>query len=329
LQTFKSFEEILYTVNEGSFENIALRLFRLQASKNQIYRQFINHLGVEPAAVSRLDDIPFLPISFFKTHAVQSDVWAPEVVFTSSGTTGATTSSHAVKSNAFYLSNSERIFTEFFGPVSNYHVLALLPSYLERTGSSLIAMADYFIKESKSPHSGFYLNNYDALAAKIRELQTDSKKIFLIGVSFALLDLADRFDLDMSNAIVMETGGMKGRRAELTREELHTYLMQRFHVGKIHSEYGMTELLSQGYSTGDGIFKTPTWMKILIRDMNDPFAGKENGQTGGINVIDLANIYSCAFIETQDLGKVYQDGNFEVLGRIDNSDARGCNLLVE
>jgi len=329
LQTFKSFEGILYTVNEASFEDIALALFHLQASRNRIYGQFIDHLGVEPASVNKLSDIPFLPISFFKTHDIQSDVWTPDVVFTSSGTTGSITSSHQVHDKSFYLSNTERIFEKFFGPISDYHVLALLPSYLERKGSSLIAMADYFIRESKSPHSGFYLNNYEALAAKIRDLKGSSKKVFLLGVSFALLDVAEQFELDLSNGIVMETGGMKGRRAELTREELHAFLKQRFHVDSIHSEYGMTELLSQGYSFGNGIFNTPPWMKVLIRDMNDPFAAKEIGQTGGINVIDLANIYSCAFIETQDLGKVYQNGSFEVLGRIDNSDARGCNLLVE
>lgn len=329
MQTFKSFEEVLYTVNEGNFENIALALFRLQAGKNRIYSQFINHLGVEPDAVNTLGDIPFLPISFFKTHTVQSDVWTPDVVFTSSGTTGSTISHHAVKEKTFYLSNTERIFTQFFGPISDYHVLALLPSYFEREGSSLIAMADYFIRESKSPHSGFYLNNYEALVAKIKDLDSSRQKVFLLGVSFALLDVAEQFELDLSNGIVMETGGMKGRRAELTRQELHTFLKQRLHVEAIHSEYGMTELLSQGYSSGNGIFNTPSWMKVIIRDMNDPFGRKENGQTGGINVIDLANIYSCAFIETQDLGKVYQNGSFEVLGRIDNSDARGCNLLVE
>jgi hypothetical protein len=329
LQTFKSFETILYTVNEGSFENIALDLFRFQVARNKVYREFINHLGVDSESVKTLDEIPFLPISFFKTHMVLSGSALPDVVFTSSGTTGNLTSRHAVTDKAFYLLNTKKIFNEFFGPLSDYHILALLPSYLERDGSSLIAMADYFIRQSNSPHSGFYLHDVDALVSKINELKEGTRKIFLLGVSFALLDMAENHELEMSNNIVMETGGMKGRRAELTREELHAFLRQRFHTDRIHSEYGMTELLSQGYSLGRGIFKTPPWMKILIRDVNDPFARKENGQTGGMNVIDLANIHSCAFIETQDLGKVHENGSFEVLGRIDNTDARGCNLLVE
>ena len=329
MQTFKSFEEILYTVNEASFESIALELFRLQSSENDTYRSYISHLGVEPASVKTISAIPFLPIAFFKNHPIKSGAWSPDIVFTSSGTTGSVTSSHYVKDKMFYLSNTEKIFNRFFGEVSDYHFLALLPSYLEREGSSLIAMADYFIKASKSPHSGFYLNNYQELADKISKLRDNKKKVFLLGVSFALLDLAEQFKLDLSDCIVMETGGMKGRRAELTREELHTYLSQRFRIKTIFSEYGMTELLSQAYSIGNGLFKAPPWMKILIRDMNDPFAPKEIDRTGGINIIDLANVYSCAFIETQDLGKVNEQGNFEVLGRMDNSDVRGCNLLVE
>ena len=329
MHTFKSFTQILSTVNEGNFTNIALDVFRRQSVQNKLYAEFINHLGVDPFRVESLSEIPFLPISFFKTHVIRTGDWQPQVTYTSSGTTGMVTSRHDVQDEKFYLAHATNIFTRFFGPVSHYHFLALLPSYLEREGSSLIAMANHFIQQSGSPHSGFYLNNYDDLAAKISLLRHSGKKVFLLGVSFALLDLAEKYAPDLSTCIVMETGGMKGRRAELTREEMHTFLKQKFNVTEIHSEYGMTELLSQAYSFGNGVFECPDTLKIQIRDINDPLSRKENGKTGGINVIDLANFHSCAFIETQDLGRVHQNGSFEILGRIDNSDARGCNLLVE
>jgi len=327
LKTFKSFEEVLYGVNDGNFEDIALQLFRFQVENNTVYRDFVTHLRRDQA--NSLEEIPFLPISFFKTHNIQTGTWIPETTFTSSGTTGQTASRHLVKSSAWYLGHTERIFHQFFGPLGNYHVLALLPSYMEREGSSLVAMADYFIRKSNSVYSGFYLNHHEALVTKLLELKSSDKKVVLLGVTFALLDLAETYAVDLSHCLIMETGGMKGKRPELTREEVHRYLCSRFNVPSILSEYGMTELLSQAYSFGRGRFLAPPAMKMVIRDINDPFDRVRMGQTGAINVIDLANIYSCAFIETQDLGKTHQDGSFEVLGRMDNSDVRGCNLLVE
>jgi len=326
VQTFKDFEAVLSQINDLDYESIALKLFRFQFEHNKIYRDFVSQGSREP--VTSLDRIPFLPISFFKTHDVKTGTWIPGEVFSSSGTTGTTTSRHAVKDVSFYLANTERIFRQFFGALEDFHVLALLPSYLEREGSSLVTMADYFIRKSGSEHSGFYLNNLAELNAKLAVLKSENKKIILLGVTFALLELAEKYPQDLSHCVIMETGGMKGRRKEIIREELHAFLGSSFSVSRIHSEYGMTELLSQGYSLGNGLFKSGAGMKILIRDLNDPYRLEKQGKTGGINVIDLANIYSCAFIETEDLGKVNQDGYFEVLGRMDNSDIRGCNLLL-
>jgi len=328
LDTYKSFEDSLYSVNEYNFEDIALKLFRFQAQNNEIYREYLRYLNCEQNAIRSLEEIPFLPISFFKTQSVKTGVWIAETEFTSSGTSLTSTSKHLVKDLDFYLRLSEQIFEKFYGASEKYHILALLPSYLERTGSSLIAMIQHLIAKSNSVHSGFYLNNYDELVQKIEFLKEGEKKIIIWGVSFALLDLAEAFQLDLSQCIVMETGGMKGRRKEWTRQDLHGYLTHRFNVKAIHSEYGMTELFSQAYSSGGGYYKTPPWMKVMIRDINDPFSVVK-GKVGAIKVIDLANFYSCAFIETQDLGRIDQNGMFEVLGRIDNSDSRGCNLLVE
>jgi len=328
LDTYKSFEDSFYSVNEDNFRDIALRLFRFQAQNNQVYGQYLKYLNCKPEEILTLEKIPFLPISFFKTQSVKTGVWMAETEFTSSGTTGITTSKHPVKDLNFYLRLSEQIFERFYGAVEKYHILALLPSYLERSGSSLIAMIQHLINKSNSVHSGFYLNNYGELVQKIEFLKGGGKKIILWGVSFALLDLAEAFELDLSECIVMETGGMKGRRKEWTRQDLYEYLTHRFNVKAIHSEYGMTELFSQAYSSNGGYYKNPPWMKVLIRDINDPFL-IVTGKAGVINVIDLANFHSCAFIETQDLGRIDQKGSFEVLGRIDNSDLRGCNLLVE
>lgn len=317
----------MYSVNEGNFEDIALQLFHFQAQNNQVYHQYLHYLNCKTDQIRSLPEIPFLPISFFKSHIVKTDFWQPEITFTSSGTTGMLTSKHEVLDLSFYLNLSEHIFTLFYGPPSDYHFLALLPSYLEREGSSLIAMMDHFIKQSKSEHSGFYLHNLDELANKLRVLKRDKRKVILWGVSFALLDLAEAYQLDLSDYIVIETGGMKGRRKEWIREELHKYLDDRFNLPTIHSEYGMTELMSQAYSSGNGYYQCPPWMKVMVREINDPFSNV-NGKTGSIKVVDLANFHSCAFIETQDLGQIDQNGNFEVLGRLDNSDVRGCNLLV-
>jgi phenylacetate-coenzyme A ligase PaaK-like adenylate-forming protein len=328
LQTIKGFDQVLSHMNAGSFDSIALELFQFQAQHNPVYHQYLKFLKIAPSTIHSLDKIPFLPISFFKTQKIRTGDWEPEVVFTSSGTTGSVTSQHSVRSLATYQKHSRQVFEQFFGPLSGYHILALLPSYLERQGSSLIYMVDYFIKQSESPHSGFYLHDLNALVKKLSELKSQNRKVILIGVSFALLDLAEKMKLDLAQCIIMETGGMKGRRQELTREELHGYLKNHFNVPKIYSEYGMTELLSQAYSMENGIFKCPPAMKILIRDISDPFSTPKTGQTGIINVIDLGNFNTCSFIETQDLGRVDPNGYFEVLGRMDNSDVRGCNLLV-
>jgi len=325
----KSFEDVLYTVNDSTFDKIALRTFYLQATENKVYRDFIGFLGIEPSTVDRVDKIPYLPISFFKSHDVSTGrMENPEVIFTSSGTSGPSTSRHIVPHLSFYLSHAKKNFEFFFGSLTDYHILALMPSYLEREGSSLISMLNYFIKESQSSASGFYLYNYEELLSQVNSLKKGKRKVLVLGVSFALLDLAERFEVDLSNCIIMDTGGMKGRRKEITREELHEFLKAKFHVPLIHSEYGMTEMMSQAYSLGGGLYGSPPWMKTVVRDLNDPFKFEPIGKTGGLNVIDLANIHSCAFVETQDLGKVHQNGRFEVLGRFDNSDIRGCNLLV-
>jgi phenylacetate-coenzyme A ligase PaaK-like adenylate-forming protein len=328
LETFKSFVHSLEKINESNFEDIALQLFHFQSKNNPVYRDYLWHLQCNTSKISRIDQIPFLPIGFFKTHSVKTGEWPVQVEFLSSGTTGSISSRHLVPDLDFYRSHSEKIFTQFFGSPESFHFLALLPSYLERKGSSLIEMMDHLIKRSKSFHSGFYLNNTEELVDKIITLKNDGRKVILWGVSFALLDLAEKFELDLSHCIIFETGGMKGRRKEWIREELHEYLCKRFNVEAIFSEYGMTELMSQAYSMGLGQYQCPSAMKILIRSINDPFEILTREKTGCLNIIDLANFHSCAFIETQDLGLIHSNGCFEVLGRMDNSDIRGCNLLV-
>jgi len=323
-----NFISSLNQISESSFEDSALNLFRFQYKNNLLYQTYVNHLGKDPGLIHSLNEIPFLPIRFFKSHTVVCGTWKPEVVFTSSATSGSIVSKHFVRSLDIYLKNTLLIFQRFYGSIDNYHFLALLPSYLERSGSSLTAMIDYFIRKDLSGQSGFYLNNHEDLLLKIAELKKSDKKIILWGVSFALLDLAEKFEIDLSSCIVMETGGMKGRRKEWVREELHNFLCRRFNINQIHSEYGMTELLSQAYSKGNGYFQLPTWMKIQIRDINDPFQGLSKGRVGGVNIIDLANTDSCPFIETEDLGRVLKGSSFEILGRADNSDLRGCNLLI-
>jgi phenylacetate-coenzyme A ligase PaaK-like adenylate-forming protein len=327
---FKSFSSDLKHVHENNFDDVALALFKFQFLHNPVYRQYLQYLNVNVEQVNLIRDIPFLPISFFKTHKV---VCGPKEDFhdfySSSGTTGAITSRHFVWSEEFYLQHSQRIFEEKYGSLQNFHVLALLPAYLERKGSSLVTMADHFIKESASPHSGFYLYDRAALLEKLEELRSSSLKVLLLGVTFALLDFAESMGefSPMDNLIIMETGGMKGRRREMVREEVHKILTAYFKVDKIHSEYGMTELMSQAYSEGDGKYSLPNTMRVFLRDPNDPLELSPRSQ-GGINVIDLANFHSCAFIETQDLGRLDSEGNLEVLGRFDNSDVRGCNLMV-
>ena len=314
--------------NQKQFEKIALKTFRYQYENNLVYQEFCDLLHTNVQKVKTLQQIPFLPIQFFKNHTVVSNNEAPQAIFTSSGTTGMTTSQHLVTDVSLYEESYRRGFSQFYGNIENYVVLALLPSYLEREGSSLIYMVKDLIQLSNQPESGFYLNNHDELIEKLIELDSQGQNVILIGVTYALLDLIEKRKFQLQNTIIMETGGMKGKRKEMIREELHQQLCAGFGVASIHSEYGMTELLSQAYSLGEGIFECPSWMQILIRDTEDALSYITNGKTGGINVIDLANRNSCAFIATQDLGKKYANGTFEVLGRFDNSDIRGCNLMV-
>ena len=314
--------------NQKQFEKIALKTFRYQYENNLVYQEFCDLLHTNVQKVKTLQQIPFLPIQFFKNHTVVSNNEAPQAIFTSSGTTGMTTSQHLVTDVSLYEESYRRGFSQFYGNIENYVVLALLPSYLEREGSSLIYMVEDLIQLSNQPESGFYLNNHDELIEKLIELDSLGQNVILIGVTYALLDLIEKRKFQLQNTIIMETGGMKGKRKEMIREELHQQLCAGFGVASIHSEYGMTKLLSQAYSLGEGIFECPSWMQILIRDTEDALSYITNGKTGGINVIDLANRNSCAFIATQDLGKKYANGTFEVLGRFDNSDIRGCNLMV-
>jgi phenylacetate-coenzyme A ligase PaaK-like adenylate-forming protein len=321
-------QQVFSIGNDQEFIDTALQIFRFQAQNCDVYREFITNLKIDIDAVKSVEQIPFLPISFFKSHAVVSNTDEVQVTFTSSGTTGMINSRHMVTDVSWYEESFRRAFQIFYGDIKDYCVLALLPSYLERDGSSLIYMAEDLVKQSGNPDSGFFLYNHDDLHKRLKKQQQAKKPTLLIGVTFALLDFVEQHQIDFPELIVMETGGMKGRRKEMIREELHETLCKGFGVDMTHSEYGMTELLSQAYSKGDGIFNCPPWMKIITRDTNDPISNLDNGKTGGINVIDLANINSCSFIATQDLGKVYADGSFEVLGRFDNSDIRGCNLLI-
>jgi len=328
LNTFESLEAQLYSVNARTFDDIALKVFHFQALNNPVYRHFIEGLGINPEKIHTAADIPYLPISFFKNKEVKTGDWQPEDIFASSGTTASRTSKHFIKDLSFYHQNAQRCFEHFFDPVTDFNFLALLPSYLERKDSSLVSMIDHFIRKSGSTESGFYLHDECRLLHDLAKLKTSKKKTILWGVSFALLELAEKFQPDLSHCTVFETGGMKGRRRELTRNELHETLSRGLNVSRIFSEYGMTELLSQAYSTGTGLFLCPPWMKIVGRDPTDPFEKGLQNETCGINVIDLANLHSIAFIETEDVGKVYADGTFEVIGRLDNSDVRGCNLMV-
>ncbi|WP_091518067.1 LuxE/PaaK family acyltransferase [Paenimyroides ummariense] len=321
-------EDIISIHTTKEFHKTAMKVFRYQFQHNEVYQKYCLLLKKSPENVKHLTEIPFLPIEFFKSKDILSSIDAVQTTFTSSGTTGMITSKHHVTDLGFYEASFRSAFSKFYGNIEDYAVLALLPSYLEREGSSLIYMAKDFIEGSNHPDSGFYLHNYNELAQKLVELDNKGQNILLIGVTYSLLDLIELQKFELKNTIIMETGGMKGKRKELIREELHTILAEGFGVEKIHSEYGMTELLSQAYSFGDGIFECPPWMDILIRDTEDPLTIIEDGKTGGINVIDLANINSCSFIATQDLGKKYPDYSFEVLGRFDNSDIRGCNLMV-
>jgi len=324
LNTF--INKIFNCTNDATFEKLALEIFDFQMENNLTYAAYAALIlrGKHP---ENINEIPFLPVEFFKTEQIICQGQAIEEIFLSSGTTGEQ-SKHLVSNIELYKSSYQKAFQLFYGDITDYCILALLPSYKEREGSSLIYMVDDLIKKSKHPQSNYYLNNYKELATTLKELESKKQKTILFGVTYALLDLAEEFPQKLEHIIIMETGGMKGQRKELLKEEIHSILKHSFATENIHSEYGMTELLSQGYSKGNNIFKTPPWMKILTRDVNDPLSIISN-KTGGINVIDLANIYSCPFIATQDLGRTFDDGSFSVLGRFNNADVRGCNLLVQ
>jgi len=321
-------DRIFSIASRNEFEGLALDIFRYQFSHNTVYRSFCLALHKNPENVYALNQIPFLPISAFQNNRVVSFGGKEKIVFTSSGTTGSIPSKHFVLEPSLYERSFIEGFRRFYGDVAEYCIMALLPGYLERSDSSLVYMVDNLMRRSGHPESGFFLNNPGTLAGKLEKLHKAGEKILLVGVSFALLDLAEQYPVKIPNAIIMETGGMKGRREEIVREQLHEIIAKAFEVKSIHSEYGMTELLSQAYSTGQGLFDCPPWMKVVIRDINDPQTYVRPERTGGINVIDLANQHSCSFIATQDLGRALSNGQFEVLGRFDHSDTRGCNLMV-
>ena len=319
-------DKIFDIKSEEDFKNICFEIFNFQMDYNPIYSAYSEIIlkGKDP---NKLTDIPFLPISFFKEEQIICQGQKIEEIFLSSGTSG-NQSKHLVSDLSIYKKSFRKAFELFYGDIKDYCILSLLPNYREREGSSLIYMVDNLIKNSQYTESGFYLNDYQKLSQTLSKLEKEKKKTILFGVSYALLDLAKQFPQKLNSTIIIETGGTKGKRKEYLKEELHKILKNSFNLRTIHSEYGMTELLSQSYSKGNGIFKSPPWKKIFIRDVNDPLSFVEKEKTGGINVIDLANLYSCPFIATQDLGKLYEDGSFSVLGRFDNSDVRGCNLLI-
>ena len=322
----KIIDKIFNIKSEEDFKKICFEIFKYQVDYNPIYSSYCEIIlkGKNP---NKITDIPFLPISFFKEEQIICQGQKIEEIFLSSGTTG-NQSKHLVSDLSIYKKSFRKSFELFYGDITDYCILSLLPNYREREGSSLIYMVDDFIKNSKHPNSGFYLNDYKKLTQTLIELENKNQKTILFGVSYALLDLAVQFPQKLNNTIIIETGGTKGNRKEILKEELHESLKSCFKTKTIHSEYGMTELLSQSYSKGNGIFKSPPWKKVLIRDINDPLSFVDNNITGGINIIDLGNIYSCPFIATQDLGKKYNDDSFSIIGRYDNSDVRGCNLLV-
>lgn len=313
-------------------DDVILKLFRHQSGDNVVYRKYLSNLCIKPETVQKITEIPFLPISFFKSSELKTGDFIPDVYFESSGTTGALTSRHGIKSLRSYLENARNNFREFYGDPSTFCFLALLPSYIERGNSSLVAMADHFMKLSGHPDNGFFLNDFDDLNNRLIKVENSGQKTILLGVSFALLDFAEKFSFQLKNTIVMETGGMKGRKKEITRNEMHSFLINRFGVSSIHAEYGMTELQSQSYSFGDGLFKPSSTMKVLLRSADDPFeiwtSSEYPMRTGVINIVDLANIDTMSFIATDDLGRFRQEGSFEILGRIDHADIRGCSQLV-
>jgi len=328
----KEFARRVFSItNESAFRQIALEVYHFQYYNNPVYRLFCDTIDRTPAQVVALQQVPFLPISFFKTHEIRCFDAAPEAIFRSSGTTGMEQSRHLVKDLELYRESFTRCFERFYGKVQNYCVLGLLPSYLERVDSSLVYMVQQLIRSSGHPDSGFYLYDHQQLASVLRRLENKGQKTLLIGVTFALLDFARAFPMKLSHTTIMETGGMKGRGKELVREEVHQMLANAFQTGIIHSEYGMTEMLSQAYANGAGRYSTPPWLKVFVRDETDPLScidAQQKTISGALNVVDLANLYSCSFIATEDLARLYSDGSFEILGRMDNTDVRGCSLMT-
>jgi len=318
----------IFSSDGSDLEALSLATFRFQYSENALYRAYTDALRIQPDKVRSLAQIPFLPIQFFKTHQITCGSFEPQLVFESSGTTQTINSRHLVKEAAIYEQSFLTAFERFYGPVTDFVVVGLLPSYLERQHSSLVYMVQDMVKRSGHPASGFYLYEHDKLYHQLLELEARGQKTLLIGVTFGLLDFAEQYALQLNHTIVMETGGMKGRREEWTRDQVHGFLKERLGCSQIHAEYGMTELLSQAYSYGQGLFNTPPWMKVLVRDENDPFQLYMEKAAGVINVVDLANVYSCSFIATEDIGRLHEHGTFEVLGRLDNSALRGCSLMV-
>lgn len=331
LSEYSDFEKELFDFNISSFADKALDSFYFQYRENLVYRQYVDLMGISPASVKKVQDIPFLPIRFFKSHQVMSGQWEPERIFESSGTTGTVNSRHYVKRLDLYRRSFLNGFLQFYGDPKDWCILALLPSYLERQNSSLVLMAEELIRLTQHPDSGFYLNQFDTLGDTLKRLENQQQKTILLGVTFALLDFSEICPMKLNHTIIMETGGMKGRKKEMTREEVHAQLQKQFGPGSVHTEYGMTELLSQAYSTGNGMLVSPPWMKIILREEDDPLSLKnkegEDLAAGLINIIDLANRYSCSFIATDDLGLMHPDGSFEITGRMDNSDIRGCSLM--
>ncbi len=321
-------EQVFSISHIADFQKTALAIFRYQYYHNPVYQSYCNLLQSPPDNVKAPEDIPFLPISFFKTHTVVTTAFQPEVIFESSGTTGVATSRHYVKEKALYEKSFRTAFNLFYGPASEYCILGLLPSYLERGQSSLVYMVADLVQESRHPLSGFYLYDFNSLASTLAQLEAAGQKTLLIGVTYALLDFAAQYPMTLKHTQIMETGGMKGRKKELVRSEVHAQLKQAFGLSHIHSEYGMTELLSQAYAAAEGRFFTPPWMKVIIREEDDPLSVSKASSSGGINIMDLANLHSCAFIATEDVGRLHADGSFEVLGRLDNAGIRGCSLLV-
>ena len=322
-------EKIFHITSEDEFNTLALKVYEYQTAHCSVYKRFQEYLNIDSSLIKNINDIPFLPIQFFKSQHIITNNSEATYTFTSSATTGTIQSRHLVKDISIYEDSFVKAFENFYGSIHDYCILALLPNYYEREGSSLVYMVNYLIEESKQNGSGYFLHQHEMLHELLLKNERENRKTMLIGVSYALLDFLDKYQMQLNNTIIMETGGMKGNRKELLKEQLHEILCKGFSVDSIHSEYGMTELLSQAYSKGNGQFSTPMWMKILIRDIHEPLRIRRDSKSGGINVIDLANLYSCSFIATDDLGKKINQSSFEILGRIDNSDIRGCNLMIE